>query len=145
MAQVRRLAGTAAQGAIASMAMTGIRTMADSLGLIEETPPEAVLRHGAAELTEKVSPPKRPAVVQLAHWVFGATMAVVFALLPARFRRHVWAGPLFGALVWMAFESGIAPLLGMPRMRHARVAERAVLLADHLVYGAVIGQRERAR
>jgi uncharacterized membrane protein YagU involved in acid resistance len=145
MAHTRRLARAAAQGAVAAMAMTGIRDMASSLGLVEETPPEAVMHHGASTVTEMVPPPKRPAAVELAHWAFGATMAVLFALLPARFRRHVWAGPLFGAVVWVAFESGIGPLLGLPRIRHTRVAERAVLLADHLVYGAMIGHQERAR
>ena len=56
MAETRRLARAAARGAVASMAMTGIRSMADSLGLIEESPPEAVMRHGVSEITEKVPP-----------------------------------------------------------------------------------------
>src|SRR5437763_11147841 len=145
MAETRWLARVAVQGAVASMAMTGIRTLADSLGLIEETPPEAVMRHGTSGLAQKIPPDKRPAATELAHWVFGATMAVVFAMLPARLRRHVWSGPLFGAAVWMLFEGGIAPLLGLPRIRHARPAERAVLLGDHLAYGAIINQRGAGR
>jgi uncharacterized membrane protein YagU involved in acid resistance len=123
------------------MAMTGMRTFADGLGLVAETPPEAVLHHGVSGFTAKVPPERRPAVVELAHWAFGASMAAVFALLPARLRRHIWSGPLFGAAVWTAFEGVLTPLLGLPRMRHARYTERLVLLADHLAYGAIIGQR----
>lgn len=52
---------------------------------------------------------------------------------------------MFGAVAWTAFEGGITPLLGLPRMRHTRRAELIVLLADHLAYGAIIGQRDANR
>jgi hypothetical protein len=45
--------------------------------------------------------------------------------------------------VWLGFEVGIAPLLGLKQARKLRLAERAALAADHLLYGLVLSETRR--
>src|SRR5690606_32142580 len=81
---------------------------------------------------------RRPALVELAHWAYGAAGGAGFGALPASWRGRAWAGPAYGLLVWAMFEAGIAPVLGISRRpSHTRV-EATVLLVDHLLYGVVV-------
>jgi hypothetical protein len=45
---------SAARGAVGAMAMTGVRTFAGALGIVEETPPEAIAKEAAASLLSAV-------------------------------------------------------------------------------------------
>jgi hypothetical protein len=45
--------------------------------------------------------------------------------------------------VWLGFELGIAPLLGLSQAKRLRLAERGALAADHLLYGLVLSERRR--
>jgi hypothetical protein len=67
----------------------------------------------------------------------------MFALLPEELRRRRWAGPAYGFAVWLGFEFGLAPLLGLSQSKKPRPADRAALLADHLLYGLVLGEFRR--
>jgi hypothetical protein len=58
-------------------------------------------------------------------------------------RRRAWSGPVYGLLVWLGFEVGIAPALGLKQARKLRVPERAALAADHLLYGLVLSETRR--
>jgi hypothetical protein len=53
-------------------------------------------------------------------------------------RRRRWAGPVYGLVVWLGFELGIAPVLGLSQAKRVRVADRVALAADHLLYGLVL-------
>ena len=53
-------------------------------------------------------------------------------------RRHRWAGPLYGLVLWLGFELGIAPVLGLSQAQRVRVIDRLALAADHLLYGVVL-------
>ena len=72
------------------------------------------------------------------HWTYGALGGAAFGLLPRRVRRHPLAGPAYGVLAWTAFEFGIAPALGLPHADREKPTHQAALLADHLLYGAVV-------
>jgi hypothetical protein len=132
------------RGAIASMAMTGMRHFTVHVGIVKETPPDAILRRRASGLLKQVPEERRRAAIELAHWAYGAGGGAAFRLLPETVRLRAWAGPLYGLVVWLGFELGIAPALGLPQAEKPRPAERAGLAADHLLYGLVLSET-RAR
>lgn len=130
----------AARGAIAAMAMTGMRTLTTNLGLVEETPPQAILRRRAHGLMRRVPRRRRRGGIELAHWGYGAAGGAAFALLPRAIRMRPWAGPAYGLMLWLGFEAGIAPALGLPQAKRPRLVERAALAGDHLLYGLVLSE-----
>lgn len=129
----------AARGVVGAMAMSGMRRLASGLGLVRLTPPEAILQERVPQLLRDVPPERRAAVLELAHWSYGAAAGIAFALLPARLRRWRLAGPVYGVLSWAFFDRGVAPVLQLAHARQQRPWERTMLLVDHILYGAVIG------
>jgi hypothetical protein len=132
------------RGAIAAMAMTGMRTFTVDVAIVEQTPPDAILRKRASGLLKRVPEDRRRASIELAHWAYGAGGEVAFGLMPDNVRLRAWAGPLYGLTVWLGLELGIAPLLGLPQAEKQRPVERVGLAADHLLYGFVLSET-RAR
>lgn len=128
------------RGAIAAMAMTGMRAFTVDLGIVEQTPPQAIFKQRAGGLIRRVPRGRRRAAVELAHWAYGAGGGAAFALLPGRIRRQAWAGPAYGLVVWLGFEAALAPALGLKQASSLRAAERAALAADHLLYGLVLSE-----
>ena len=134
----------AVRGAVAAMAMTGMRALTVSLGIVEQTPPHAIFKQKARGVMAMVPRERRRAVVELFHWGYGAGGGAAFALLPDRVRRRPWAGPIYGLAIWLGFELGIAPALGLNQSKTLRPVDRAGLAADHLLYGLVLNEgRER--
>ena len=139
------ISGSAARGAVGAMAMTGIRTFAGALGIVGETPPEAIAGEAAAGLLSAVRPQHREAAVEFLHWTVGAGGGAMFGLLPAAARNRPWIGAAYGLGIWFGFEIVIAPVLGLGRHQQQRGAERFVLAADHLLYGLVLSGTRRPR
>jgi hypothetical protein len=141
--------GAAARGVVGAMAMTGLRVVTTELGLVDQTPPDAVSRQrarGARALLRRAPRRQRRGLVEVAHWAFGAGGGAAFGALPVAVRRRAWAGPVYGLVVWLGFELGIAPALGLSQARRMRVADRLGLAADHVLYGVVLsGMRRTAR
>jgi hypothetical protein len=135
-------ATAALRGVVAAMAMTGLRAVTEGLGLLEEPPPDEIARRGVPSLFARVPADYRTAAVQLSHWAFGAAAGTAFALVPERARRRRLAGPAYGLAVWLAFETVLAPALGL-RVESRPARERLVLALDHALYGAVVGARPR--
>ena len=131
------------RGAIAAMAMTGMRAFTVDLGIVEETPPQAILKQKARGLIRQVPKKRRRAAIELAHWGYGAGGGALFALLPEGLRRQPWAGPVYGLGVWLGFEVGLAPVLGLSQATKLRAAERLALAGDHLLYGLVLSEIRR--
>jgi hypothetical protein len=125
------------------MAMSGMRTLTVDLGLVEQPPPEAILTQKAPGLLLRVPVELRRALIEVAHWSYGAGGGVAFALLPEGVRRRAWAGPAYGSLLWIGFEVGLVPLLGLAQAQKPRPVERAALAADHLLYGLVLSELRR--
>jgi hypothetical protein len=140
---VKEVLHAAGRGAVAAMAMTGMRVLTVDLGLVEQTPPQAIAKQKARGLLRRVPRAQRRAAIELFHWTYGAGGGAAFALLPDGMRRQPYAGPAYGLLVWLSFELGIAPLLGLSQSKKPRLADRAGLAADHLLYGLVLNEGRR--
>jgi hypothetical protein len=137
----QRLGHGALRGAIAAMAMTGLREFTRHIGLLEEPPPEAIVRRKLSRrFFRDTSRGPRRAQVELAHWAYGAAAGACFAALPGLLRRSPWSGPLYGLLVWSSFELGMAPLLALPQSRRIRPLDRLALACDHLYYGFLLSE-----
>jgi hypothetical protein len=136
----------AARGVVGAMAMTGMRVITTELGLVEQTPPQAMSRQrarGLRRLVKRVPRRQRRGVIEAAHWAVGAGGGAAFGALPPELRRHPWAGPAYGLLVWLSFELGAAPALGLSQAKRVRAIDRLALAADHLLYGAVLSTTHR--
>lgn len=136
----------AARGAVGAMAMTGMRVMTTELGLLEQTPPQAISRQharGLRALLRRAPRRQRTGLVEVAHWAFGAGGGAAFGALPRAVHRRRWAGPIYGLVVWLGFEMGIAPALGLSQSKRLRLMDRLVLAADHLLYGVVLSEPHR--
>jgi hypothetical protein len=145
VAPAREIAHAGVRGAIAAMAMTGMRAFTVASGLVQQTPPQAIVRRRARGLMGRVPRRRRRAAIELMHWSYGTAGGVAFALLPRSVRqRHRWLGPLYGLLLWLGFELVQSPLLGLERAKQVRPVERAALATDHLLYGFVLSET-RAR
>jgi hypothetical protein len=131
----------AACGTVGAMAMTGMRVITTELGLVEQTPPQAVSRQrarGMRALLRRAPRKQRRGIIEAAHWAFGAGGGAAFGALPREVRRHRWAGPVYGLVVWLGFELGIAPALGLSQAKRTRPVDRLALAADHMLYGLVL-------
>lgn len=127
------------------MAMTGMRQVTTGLGLLPKVPPEEIFEEALPALLEPIPPDYRHEAIELAHWAYGAVGGLAFALLPAQARRRSWSGPVFGLATWACFEAFLAPLLGLRAPDQRGTAERAAIVADHLLYGLVVAGQPRER
>ena len=126
------------RGAVAAMAMTGMRTFTANLGLLESTPPEAIAEQAGPSSLQPKDPAARAALIELAHWSYGAAGGAAYTALPERVRASAWAGPAYGIAVWLLFELGLGPLLGVNYTRQQRLSGKIVVALDHAVYGAIV-------
>ena len=138
-----RLAHGAVRGTIAAMAMSGVRELTQSAGLVEKPPPDKIIGEQAGGLIRKVPEERRAAVVELLHWGYGAGGGVAFGALPAGLRLRRWSGPVYGLATWLGFELALAPLLGLSQGPRKGVRERVALALDHLLYGFVLSETRR--
>jgi hypothetical protein len=131
----------AARGVVGALSMTGARTLASELCLLETgTPPESVVDEGLPRLVRSIPRERRPAVIDVLHLGYGAAGGAAFSLLPPRWRRHWISGPAFGLVLWLGYITSIAPVLGLRIERRRDVREWIVLAADHMLYGLVISR-----
>lgn len=135
------IARAGARGLVASMAMTGIRTVTAGMGPHEKSPPEAIIEKHAPQWVREMPDWKREALTELAHWSYGSAGGVLFGFLPGRVRGHPISGPVYGLAIWLAFELGLAPMLKVEHTQHRTVAWRVGVALDHLIYGIVVAGR----
>ena len=139
----KEMAHAAVRGAVAAMAMTGMRALTQSVGIVEQTPPQAIIGQRARGLIRRVPRKRRRAAIEVMHWSYGAGGGLAFGALPDALRRRAWAGPLYGLVVWLGFELALAPVLGLKQAHRVRLVERLGLAADHLLYGFVLSETRR--
>ena len=137
------IAHSALRGAIAAAAMSGMRNLTVSFGLVEQTPPEAIVKQRARGILRRIPRKRRKGAVEAFHWTYGALGGAAFGVLPESVRRRAWAGPIYGIVVWLGFELGISPLLGLKQSKQPRPVERVAFAADHLLYGLVLSETRR--
>ena len=133
----------AGRGAVAAMAMTGMRAFTVSAGIVDETPPKAIFRQKSKGLIYLLPRKKRRAAIEIAHWTYGAGGGAMFGALPEDVRHRRWAGPVYGLVLWLGFESALAPALGLSQAKKPRPVDRLGLAADHLLYGLVLTGLQR--
>jgi hypothetical protein len=140
----RDLAHGALRGAVAAMAMSGMRAFTENAGLVGQAPPQAIVRQRIPGMRRSLGGrPRRRVLEEVFHWTYGAAGGVAFSALPRRLRTHRWAGPAYGLVIWLGFEAGIAPLLQLKQAGEPRPAERAALAVDHLLYGLILSEGRR--
>ena len=142
-AKAREIGLGALRGAIAAMAMNGMRSFTVSAGLVEEPPPRAILRQKSKGLFRVMPKRFRRAGQEVLHWGFGAAGGAAFGMLPEKLRLQPWAGPVYGLIIWLGFELGAAPVLGLSQAKQPRPVDRVTLAADHLLYGLVLNEFHR--
>ncbi|WP_037891397.1 hypothetical protein [Streptomyces viridochromogenes] len=123
------------------MAMTGTRTVTAAVAPRERTPPEAIVEKEAPSRFAHLDEHHRAAVTELFHWAYGIGGGMAFGLLPARIRRFPGTGAAYGLAIWLGFEMGIAPLLGIQQVKQRKVLWRVVIAFDHVLYGVVVAGR----
>jgi hypothetical protein len=70
--------------------MTGMRVITTELGLVDQTPPQAVSRQrarGIRALVRRAPRKQRRGIIEAAHWAFGASGGAAFGALPRDVRR----------------------------------------------------------
>jgi hypothetical protein len=142
-AEVDEIAHGTLRGAIGAMAMSGFRRFTLDLGLVKQVPPEAIVKQRARGILRMVPRKRRRAAIEAVHVGYGAIGGGMFGLLPDRVRLAPWAGPAYGLALWLGFELGIAPVLGLSQAKRPRPVERTSLAADHLLYGLVLSETRR--
>ena len=135
----------ALRGAIAAMAMTGMRAITVGVNLVPKDPPEEIFEDALPHFLELVPHQYRDEAIELAHWGYGAVGGATFALLPASIRRQRWSGAGYGIATWSFFERVLAPMLGLRKPSKRPTSERAAIIADHILYGLVVAGRPRRR
>ncbi len=142
-----RVAGRgAAAGTVATLAMSVPMLAARRLGVVRRQAPQQITdrvlqRIGLAD--EVGSGAARDALAAGNHVAFGAVGGVGFALLARRLPPMVppvATGVAYGLLIWMISYPGWAPALRlMPAPAEDEPARPALMIAAHVVYGAVLG------
>lgn len=130
----------AGRGLAGAMMMSAFRQATIHLGLVEEPPPETMVREGTPDALRRLDEGKRSAVTELAHWTYGAGGGAAYGLLPGALRRQPWTGPAYGVALWLTYEFVLAPLLG-EKHPQGKVVGRAMVALDHVLYGLVVGDR----
>ena len=133
----------AARGAVAAMAMTAVRRVTKDLGLLGRAPREEIVEDGLPGVAARIPRRQRDAGIELMHWAYGAAGGALYAALPSALRRLPLSGPLYGLAHWAGFEAVVAPALGLRRPEERKSAERAAIVADHLLYGLIVGRTGR--
>lgn len=131
------LAG-AVRGTVAAMAMTGMRRLTTGFGLVQQTPPEALVEEARPGVLARIPVQRRDEAVELVHWAVGAAAGAMYGALPTALRARPLAGPAYGLAIWAVFEAAVSPLLGLRRAKEQRTLERLAIAADHVLYGAVV-------
>ncbi len=107
----------AACGVVGAMAMTGMRVLTTELGLVEQTPPQALGRQraGVRALLRRAPRKQRRGLTEAAHWAFGAGGGAAFGGLPREVkgpfldRTAVRAGGVVGVRAGDRARSGPQP------------------------------------
>jgi len=135
------IAGVLATGAMSLVMLAGKR-----LGALGEPPPRRITRRVSAALLGPWRPRDRALDVAAlgAHLGFGASMGLLYGLLPERARSGSGGGA-FGLAVWAANYAGWLPGVGlMPKPSRDRVGRPTVMIAAHWVFGRSLAAAYRA-
>ena len=107
-----------------------------------EQPPDAITTRAAHAAGADPTERQADAMAVVAHLDLGAGTGALYALGP-RVGPPVVRGIVTGLGVWAVSYQGWIPALGiLPKATEDRPARPAVMVAAHVVYGAVLGALE---
>jgi hypothetical protein len=107
-----------------------------------EQPPDAITKRAAHAVGAAPTEEQADALAVVAHLGFGAATGALYALAP-RVGPPVLRGVATALGVWAVSYQGWVPALGiLPKASEDRPARPAVMVAAHVVYGAVLGTLE---
>jgi len=130
----------AAAGAVATAAMSAVMlAFREPMG---EQPPDAIATEAAHAVGAEPTERQADALAVVAHLGFGAGTGAAYALVP-RVGPPVLRGIVWALGVWAVSYQGWIPALGiLPKASEDRPGRPAVMVAAHVVYGAVLGTVE---
>lgn len=107
-----------------------------------EQPPDAIVKHTAGAVGAAPTEEQADAMAVAAHLGFGVTVGAAYALLP-RVGPPVLRGVATALAVYAASYQGWVPAVGiLPPASRDKPGRPRVMVAAHVVYGAVLGAAE---
>ena len=129
------VAGIVATGAMSAVMLAFRRQMG-------EQPPDEIVSDAAHAAGLDPTETQEDVLASFAHAAFGATNGAVFALLP-RYGPAPLRGVAQAMAVWAVSYQGWVPALGiLPAATRDKPGRPAVMIAAHVVFGAVLGAVE---
>lgn len=125
---------------VATVAMSALMlALRDKVG---EQPPDAIVKRAAHEVGAAPTEREADAAASALHVAFGASVGGAYALLP-RAGPPVVRGVATALGVYAVSYQGWIPALGiLPPATEDRPGRPAVMVAAHVLYGAVLGMLE---
>lgn len=131
----------ASAGVTAAMAMSGLRNLTVSLGVLDEVPPREIISATAPKAVRTLSERRERAFAELMHWSYGAACGVVYGHVGRSRRSHASRSTTralgFGFVTLALYRSAIAPTLGITFHRRA-FSDQLMLALDHALFGLVV-------
>lgn len=139
MSRVEDLVRGGLAGSAATVAMSGLMLAAGRAGLVGRQAPEAIVRQAGALVGAEPRGRTAAVLAGVAHLGFGSGTGAAYALLPPT-SRPVARGVLAALGVYAVSYAGWVPSLGaLPVAHRDREDRQSVMVAAHVVYGAVLG------
>jgi hypothetical protein len=130
-------------GLFATVPMSMVFSLAQSLGAIRQLPPHKAV----TVISPQIEEPGRSAVATIAHFMVGGSAGALYGVATALDRRSRGpvSGLLFGLVVWaFGYEVFMPSMVGMPRAHRDRRRRAVTILIAHVVYGLSLGAAVRA-
>lgn len=132
------------RGAVAGLVATGAMSVV-MLALnkkMGEQPPDAIATAAARAVGANPSEDEADVLASVAHAGFGVVSGAAYALLP-RLGPPSLRGVVVALGIWAGSYQGWVPALGiLPKASHDKPGRPAVMIAAHVVFGAVLGTLE---
>jgi len=142
-----RILRAALGGVAATAAMTVVILVGREAGLLNEPPPKQITARAARKvgLAPHKSPPAFKVAWVVAHFGYGTSFGVIYALLWRRFISRSRVGALaYGIVLWAVSYFGVMPMTGLfPPPQHDSASREEVMVAAHLVYGLSLDLADR--
>ncbi len=130
----------AVAGSVATAAMSAV--MLAFRKQMGTQPPDAIATSAAHAVGAEPTEPQADVLASALHVGFGAVTGAGYALLP-KVGPPWLRGVVTGLGVWASAYQGWVPALGiLPPATEDRPERPAVMIAAHVVYGAVLGELE---